>query len=64
MYSYDHITYFENGIEAQSQKWLSIFDETLDDIFYPGYAGEIKANSPKYYEREFWYFLSLYGEIV
>ena len=63
MNTYENTTYFENGIEEQSQKWLSIFDETLNDSFWPGYSDEIKSSNPKYYEREFWYILSLYGEL-
>ncbi|MFK5856475.1 MAG: hypothetical protein QM503_10120 [Bacteroidota bacterium] len=62
MNTYDSITYFDEGIEEQSQRWLSVFDETLDDSFWHGYAEEIKSSNPKYYERELWYFLSLYGE--
>ena len=43
-------------------KWEASFRDLLGDIFWPEYAQWLLENDPDAYQREYFYFISLYDE--
>ncbi len=42
------------------QKWEQPFRELLSEIYWPGYAENLARENPTAYQREYYYFISLY----
>ncbi|MFK5895015.1 MAG: hypothetical protein QM504_17495 [Pseudomonadota bacterium] len=45
----------------QPLKWQEPFNDLLDTIYFSGFAQQLMDESPKEYNREYWYFLQIYG---
>lgn len=45
-----------------SLKWESAFRDLQDQIFWPGYSLQLLEENPEDYQREYFYFISLYDE--
>ena len=58
MYNHELSLIHEDVIQEEiDESLIQIFNEMLTDIYYDGYAGELIKEDPKYYAREFYYFL-------
>lgn len=45
-----------------SMKWEQAFRDLLDEIHFKGYSQQIIVEKPEEYQREYFYFISLYDE--
>lgn len=43
-----------------NQKWAEPFADLLDEIYFSGYAISLAEEDPATYNREYFYFLSVY----
>jgi len=42
------------------RKWEEPFQDLLDEIYYPGYSTQLMEEDPENYQREYFYFITLY----
>ena len=45
-----------------SMKWRDAFEDLLDEIYFQGYSQQLFEEDNKAYQKEYFYFISLYDE--